>query len=376
MTATGKAIVMVDGGFLIKALLIQAGKNRREEVAIDYAALTDALAELAEDETSSVVLRQTWYDAARAARPRAEHRALAAVPGVHVRLGWMIDTDRGPQQKAVDTTIVRDIVIAALNHVADDLILIAGDGDLVPGLREAVDRGLRVHLWGVSLEDPRVKQSEELIALADRRLTLDLADFAPHVRSRDQSPTRSDAMDDVPSPTSEFSETLRTATANVVLDLELSQVSAATVDPAEEVTTEGHVLHSSSPLQGVANARMGPPPLHILSAVRQGEQDLAEDLEAPLDAQGLGARYGGRWWTRASGDVRERLLTVAWRPGLPRLLDSDLIRYARARGINPDAELYRHDLRVGFWRGADAARSETLASGVLDPPVGRQEIDH
>jgi len=37
---SGNAIVLVDAGYLIKALLIHAGMNHREQVAIDYEALS------------------------------------------------------------------------------------------------------------------------------------------------------------------------------------------------------------------------------------------------------------------------------------------------------------------------------------------------
>lgn len=182
--AAGNAIVLVDAGFLLKALLIHVGMQNREDVEVDYAGLTEALTDVAEQETGRRVLRQIWYDAARNGRARPEHRALGSVPGVHVRLGWIIDTNRGPQQKAVDTALVRDLVVGSVRRVADDVVLIAGDGDLAPGLEEAVERGLRVHLWGVSSADPRVRQSEALIALADQRLTLELADLGLHVRKR------------------------------------------------------------------------------------------------------------------------------------------------------------------------------------------------
>lgn len=299
------------------------------------------------------MLRQTWYDAARGSRPRPEHQALAAVPGVHVRLGWVVDSSSGPIQKAVDTTIVRDIVVAAFHRVADDVVLIAGDGDLVPGLREAIDRGLRIHLWGFSLDDPRVRQSEELIALADRRLTLDIADLSPHVRSRNGAST---GEHQGPAATT---TSLTDSLVNRGTDVDLSpgpgiDHEASCSSPAldEELTTEGHVLRSPSrPL--TEHARLGPPPLLQLSTSADYEQDLAEDLQVPLDARDVGSRYGTRWWARATVEGRARFLTVAYRPGLPRLLDSDLIRYARSREIDIDNEDARRDLRAGFWTAVD-----------------------
>jgi len=353
---SGNTIVLVDAGFLIKALLLQADKKYREEVAIDYEALAEVLASLASDETGARVLRQTWYDGARGARPRAEHQALAEVPGVHVRLGWIIDTSHGPQQKAVDTMMVRDIVVAAIHHVADDLVLIAGDGDLVPGVREAIDRGLRIHLWGVSVEDPRVQQSSELIALADRRLTIDLADLSPHVRDRerDQPSSRVDTSETPAAP--DDSEAPLSHQADLILDLEVDPVATGAALPIEELTTSGHVLRPSDGPRA-EQAQIGPPPLRQLSTPQQREQDRSEDLDEDLEkspqAYDVAARYGSRWWTRASDEIRERLLTVARRPRLPRLLDADLLQYAVSRAIATNDEQVRRDLRAGFWRSID-----------------------
>jgi hypothetical protein len=257
-------------------------------------------------------------------------------------LGWIIDTNRGPQQKAVDTALVRDLVVGSVRRVADDVVLIAGDGDLAPGLEEAVERGLRVHLWGVSSADPRVRQSEALIALADQRLTLELADLGLHVRKR--------------------ADSLR----EQIEDPALSVDAAIVATSALEDSTTGHELREPA-AEGPSmpqprpprRATLGPPPLRQMISFQEQqldqERDLDEDVASPPGANHVGATYGYRWWTRANPGARERFQVVARRPGSPRLMDMDLLAYARLRGLDTEDESVRIALRAGFWQGIENA---------------------
>jgi uncharacterized LabA/DUF88 family protein len=347
--------VLVDAGFLIKALLIQVGQKSRETVEINWAALADVIGELAEEETGATVLRQTWYDAARGSRPRQEHRTLASIPGVHVQLGWVVETIRGPQQKAVDTTIVRDLVVAASRGSVDEVVLIAGDGDLVPGVREAVDRGLRVHLWGVSLDDASVRQSEELVALADRRLAIDVAELSSHVRLKGVAATSADGVDVVVGAVSPA------LTANqlphVIVDNGLVAPAGESMDELEAVK-DVLIPPSRTPAEKV---RLGPPSLKQLTNPEQRSLDNFDDEETLLSPDQIGARYGERWWTRADEATREGLLHSAPKPGLPRLIDGDLLKYASRFGIT-DREQSRRELRRGFWSAVDDLSAQAKAT--------------
>jgi len=310
--------------------------------------LADVIGELAEEETGATVLRQTWYDAARGGRPRQEHRTLAAIPGVHVQLGWVVETTRGPQQKAVDTTIVRDLVVTASRGSVEEVVLIAGDGDLVPGVREAVDRGLRVHLWGVSLDDAGVRQSEELVALADRRLAIDVGELSSHVRLKGDAATAAEGVDAAVG-----------VAPPALTAAQLPQVSAENglAAPAGESMDELEAVKdvlippSRTPAEKV---RLGPPSLKQLTNPDQRLLDSFDDEESLLSPDQIGARYGERWWTRADEATREDLLHVTRKPGLPRLMDGDLLKYASRFGITDrDDKQSRRELRSGFWWAVD-----------------------
>lgn len=347
--------MLVDAGFLIKALLIQVGQKSREAVEINWTALADVISELAEEETGATVLRQTWYDAARGSRPRQEHRTLASIPGVHVQLGWVVETTRGPQQKAVDTTIVRDLVITASRGSVDEVVLIAGDGDLVPGVSEAVDRGLRVHLWGVSLDDASVRQSEELVALADRRLAIDVAELSSHVRLKGDAATAVEGVDAAVGAVSAVLTAERLLQVSV--DNRLAAPAGESLDELEAVK-DVLIPPSRTPAEKV---RLGPPSLKQLTNPEQRSLDSFDDEETLLSPHQIGARYGERWWTRADEATREGLLHVARKPGLPRLMDGDLLKYASRFGITDrDDKQSRRELRSGFWSAVDdlSARAE------------------
>jgi uncharacterized LabA/DUF88 family protein len=343
------AILMVDAGFLIQSLVIHAGQKDRSEVAVDYAAIAEALADLAEEETGTKLLRQIWYDPARDSRPRPEHRALAAVPGVQVQLGWSVRLNDGQiRQKAVDSLIVRDAMRAAYRDTVKTLVLVAGDGDLVPGFREASDFGLAIHLWGVASENRMFSQSEELIALADRRLTLELDDFSPFIKRRVQPDVEHAA---------EPAQPIGQGGLTTPVDGYLPETATAGPPQAAEATDSGapdddHVVSSAAPL--AEPARIGPPLLRQLSSPSEYNSELHLDRLEELDATQSGARYGSRWIERADPEVISRLLKDSRRPQVPRRMDQDLMRYAKLRAVNVDEESERKAVRNGFWDSIEA----------------------
>lgn len=338
-------LMLVDAGFFWKALLLHMGKSKRNELVVDYESLCEVLSGLAEEETGARLLRQTWYDAGRGKRPTAEHRALSSLAGVHVRLGWFVDTSNGPVQKAVDTAIVRDMVVAAQRGSTDEIVLIAGDGDLVPGVAEAVDSGIKINLWGLSVADPRVRQSDELVALADRRLTIDIADIQAHVRVHDAA-----------TETIELGEIDGASSGDEIRQpvLGLADAEPLQAQPEQEVPADmgdtSMVLDLPASPPGV-DARLGPPPLSRLAETASLDGWLATDSNEPMSPKSYGARYGSRWTAIADTSMHSRLHDAAQPPRLPRLLDSDLLKLAGDLGLDTLNQGVRHGLRAGFWDG-------------------------
>ena len=67
---------------------------------------------------------------------------------MQLRAGQLIEWGDRRTQKAVDTRLVADMVLTAMKGHVSDIILVSGDADMLPGVEEAVNAGVRVHLYG------------------------------------------------------------------------------------------------------------------------------------------------------------------------------------------------------------------------------------
>jgi uncharacterized LabA/DUF88 family protein len=159
------------------------------------------------------LLRVYWYDGAydaaheRFAAQRRYFNAIAAAPGVQLRLGhlqprpagWQravkralqasgtnlteferhFTFRRGVEQKGVDTLIVLDIVRLAERGAYDLAVLVSGDRDIAEAVRVAQDAGRRV-----VVAKPRAGHglSTELAHLADAIIEIDDDDLRRIIR--------------------------------------------------------------------------------------------------------------------------------------------------------------------------------------------------
>ncbi len=155
--------VLVDAGYFWKAAgrLIAKREVRREEIILDAKAIIDSLAEEAARVSNRELLRVYWYDAARGT-PTSAHRDIAGRDRVKLRLGHVNSLG---QQKGVDPLIITDMITLARNRACDDMLLLAGDGDLVVGVQQAQEHGVRVHILGIG--SARANQSPQLRIEAD-----------------------------------------------------------------------------------------------------------------------------------------------------------------------------------------------------------------
>src|SRR4051794_22329752 len=195
--------ILVDVGYLYAAagdLLF--GVSSRRSYRVDAEGLIKALGEHAAACMRGELLRIYWFDAARDRVPTIDHRVVAPLPFVKLRLG---NLNKHNQQKGVDAQIREDLETLARHGAVTDAILLAGDEDMLPAVEAAQTYGVRIHLWGV--EPPYgTNQAERLIWEAD---TVDVvnADFVKPYFTLDT--TREEAQADtavrpVPSPTAVF----------------------------------------------------------------------------------------------------------------------------------------------------------------------------
>lgn len=349
----GRVLLMVDAGFLLKALAFQVGADSRANLLADFAPISDVLADVVEDATGHRPTRQIWYDAANDARPRAEHRALASIPGVQVRLGWIALANGRPVQKAVDSLIVRDMLRTAYRGAADTVVLLSGDGDLVPGAQELVDFGIGFHLWGVALDDPRVRQSRELIEVADARLALDVADLVPFARLRGSS--QADASESASTPDDIPPDVTGTGAA--------PGAEVQSSDPDSETQAE-------SALAVLTPVRTGAPSLRQMSTPEAIAEDQLTDQIDDVSAMEAGFRYGQRWADLIERSTLERFLAQYTRPKMPRRIDLDLLWYIEARGRDVDDEAERRGARNGFWDAIERLVAEPVDAEELPNESG------
>jgi len=170
-----RAAVFVDAQFLriegAKALGFDVRSSR-----LHAPKLVQSLRELAEELTGHRFLRLYWYDAEyppnhpSADSQREYFRAISLTPGLTLRLGkikpitppWLHRVRRelerrgaadlldraGPihVQKGVDTLLVLDLVRLAQRRVIHAALLVAGDRDLLDGVRAAQEDGCTVAL--------------------------------------------------------------------------------------------------------------------------------------------------------------------------------------------------------------------------------------
>ncbi|MBA0050353.1 NYN domain-containing protein [Streptomyces sp. AJS327] len=181
-----RCVVLVDAGYLLGAAAsLLAGEPSRSRISVDHSALIQGLRERAEADTECALLRIYWFDGAPDRVPQPEHRRLRVMPRVTVRLGALTRSDGRWAQKGVDAAMHAELTELARNRACSDIVLVTGDGDLLPGLMSAKEHGVAVHLWAVQAADGDYNQSEDLVAEADERRVLDRSWLTGVVRAKE-----------------------------------------------------------------------------------------------------------------------------------------------------------------------------------------------
>jgi uncharacterized LabA/DUF88 family protein len=168
-----RTAVFVDAGYLFasgsRALSKTGDKLLRSQLHLDHEAVLKLLTRLVAELTGLPLLRIYWYDGASVG-PNAAHIALAYRPSLKLRLGQV---DASGQQQGVDALLVADMVTLAKHHACAEALLLTGDDDLRPGVEQAQEHGVRVHLLGIP--PARENQAAALVQAADsvRELTPD-----------------------------------------------------------------------------------------------------------------------------------------------------------------------------------------------------------
>ena len=160
----GRHAVLVDAGYVYASVgQLVLGRTSRRDFRIAAEPLIGALLARAARTTPGELLRMYWYDAARDRVPTVEQRQIAALPHVKVRLG---NLNSAGQQKGVDAQLRQDLEVLARHRAVTDVVLIAGDEDMVPAV-EAARRTACGCTSGASSRRTGVNQAERLVWEAD-----------------------------------------------------------------------------------------------------------------------------------------------------------------------------------------------------------------
>ena len=391
-----RCIVLVDAGYLLGAAAsLLAGEPSRSRITVDHAALIQGLRERAESDTRQPLLRIYWFDGAPDRVPQPEHRRLRVMPRVTVRLGALTRSDGRWAQKGVDAAMHAELTELARNRACSDIVLVTGDGDLLPGMMAAKEHGVAVHLWAVQAADGDYNQSEDLVAEADERRVLDRAWITQAVRAKEVSgvcapppvprpeiaailsaPLPESAPSSAPERTAEEREHATAAPSEngtqervpapkgVPTPKDLATLRAPGTQAAQHPASatlrwssdKGWVDRPGGAAEPPEVASM--PTLAQLTTAEQRWADREEDITTVGgDPFEVGQVFARRWMERLGDQAHLQRLSGMY-PRVPHRIDGELLRYAARFGLlaHKDDQIDEHDryaIRAGFWREID-----------------------
>lgn len=403
-----RCVVLVDAGYLLGAAAsLLAGEPARSRITVDHAALIQGLRQRAEADTERPLLRIYWFDGAPDRVPQPEHRRLRVMPRVTVRLGALTRSDGRWAQKGVDAAMHAELTELARNRACSDIVLVTGDGDLLPGLMSAKEHGVAVHLWAVQAADGDYNQSEDLVAEADERRVLDRTWITRAVRAKELGGPCAPP----PAPRPEIAAILSAPLPESAVAAAAAAASSAATDtdershdrhsangtarPASGTSRErgtadgdtgGKVVPTPKDLAGLGRAhgngsapaadgrpataggatlrwssdkgwieRQGPagepqetallPTLAQLTSAEQRWADREEDITTVSgDPFEVGQVFARRWTDRLSDPAHLHHLSAEY-PRIPHRIDGELLRYAARFGLlaHKDDQIDEHD---------------------------------
>lgn len=140
--------IFVDTSYLLASFYNSWTTGARAQLEIDLPAVTEHLNNVVTKKLDLPVFRQFWYDGIPDSGPHRYQRTLRHIDGVQLRAGQLIEWGDRRTQKGVDTRLVADMVLHAVRGHVNEIVLVSGDADMIPGVQVAIEHGVRVHLIG------------------------------------------------------------------------------------------------------------------------------------------------------------------------------------------------------------------------------------
>ncbi|MFC0674194.1 NYN domain-containing protein [Brachybacterium hainanense] len=317
-----RSAIFVDAGFLLSVgSSTITGTSLRASTTVDTEPLIRGILRATAEDSGLDPLRLYWYDAARHGVFTEEHRRIALLDDVKVRLGRL---GVNGQQKGVDLRLGLDLVEIARNGAARTAYLLTGDDDLAEAVEAAQDLGMRVVLMAVASRTHRLgwhSVAEHLALQVDRIIAL---------------------------PQELIEETFRP----------VSRTAAPSAAPRPHPPLLGASATPSRPeilpTPGEVAARSTPPPLYSTSSRTEGPSPAEHPAESLLDVARTVAENAARSWY-GSTTMQELEEVVGDRPFLPADIDGALLRDCAEKIGTEDTsrQSVRRHLREVFWETID-----------------------
>ncbi|MDZ4235902.1 MAG: NYN domain-containing protein, partial [Dietzia sp.] len=284
-----RTLVLVDTSYLLASFYNSWEEGARGQLEISLATVVHRLDQVAHGLVDQPVQRQNWYDGIPDSGPHRYQRTLRVIEGVQLRAGQLIEWGERRTQKAVDTLLVADMIQAAYKGQCSDMVLVTGDADMIPGVRVAVDAGVRMHLVGFGWDSI----SSALRHACDTTLVLDpRTDFhdamqirvlegpiPPKVRSSAERPTA--PGDDASEPVGEESVGM------VEVDLRSDRASATSVADETSLTIADEEWAADAEERAADEQDCA-----AISETHAADIDDAETAAGSTPANGRGAKPG------------------------------------------------------------------------------------
>lgn len=386
-----RTLVFVDTSYLLASFYNSWEIGARAQLEIDLPEVVATLGDMITHQLHQPIHRQYWYDGIPDSGPHRYQRALRTCDGVQLRTGQLIEWGERRTQKGVDTRLVADIVVNASRMQFSDFVLVSGDADMIPGVNEATDFGVRVHLYGFGWDS----MSSALRHACDSTTILDpREDFAdamqlqvlegplpPVIRERplndaapldeDQGPTtvpglgpdplQPDAEQAVPSTPTPTPPSQAMAEAEEPEDDGVpdpcDEPSEAEVEATNEANKPGN-RRTPSP-RDVASASPKPAPKPSMMAPRRKLRSryvpLPEEVWTSAGFQtafDVGQQYATWWYDNAASAEQRDNAHMLSGGGLPPEIDRPLLQFAcESLHEYTLSENQRVNLRDGFHSG-------------------------
>ncbi|MCQ4626817.1 NYN domain-containing protein [Corynebacterium sp. CCUG 65737] len=386
-----RTVVFVDTSYLLASFYNSWETGARSQLEIDLPEVVANLGTMITQQLHQPIHRQFWYDGIPDSGPHRYQRALRTCDGVQLRTGQLIEWGERRTQKGVDTRLVADIVANAMRGQYSDFVLVSGDADMIPGVEEATNAGVRMHLYGFGWDS----MSSALRHACDSTTILDpREDFAeamqlqvlegplpPTIRERplvdaiDETDTQ-DGMCGVPRPDGE--QPLSSHVAQAEADTAAEELAQQKVEQADHAEPEqkpeqgrGKREAAHEPTDHVApkpRPTPGPPSPAQLAAsspkpsmmaprrkLRSRYVPLPEEVwtssgfQTPFD---VGQQYATWWFDNAASSEQRDKAHILSGGGLPPEIDRPLLQFAcETLHEYTLSESQRVNLRDGFHSG-------------------------